>query len=66
MTVWRGPSGRWKASVTLHVGVFDSEAEALKAVELTWASEDLIALKAWLRKEYGNNHGGYRYGKRRL
>ena len=66
MTVWRKKSnGRWAASVSLHVGVFDSEAEGLEAVQETWDSKEVAALRAWLREQYGDNHGGYRTGERR-
>jgi len=63
MTVWRKDNGRWAASVSLHVGVFDSEAEGLQAVKETWDSEEVATLRVWLRERYGGNHGGYRAAK---
>ena len=61
MTVLRTPSGRISASITVHLGVVDSRAEAEEIVERVLHSEELKTLRAWLREEYGGNHGGYRW-----
>jgi hypothetical protein len=54
MAVFRTKYGKYRASVTIHVGHFDSEPAARQACDQVYESRPLRQFREWIQGQFGS------------